>query len=197
MPRISSFSASSPSRLTVTIVRAGPRPRDAARRCGRCGRSESRWWESAGSRAATSRSAIASKISSMSGRRKISPPVRSTQLTCGFSRTSATHLVGRQLVGRLALPDVARLALVLAPVGEAEIQLEGRAAAGGRPSRSSATPSCAVARNHFGLASYRHPIDEPRHSGMPVRETTIVTMYVESLRRAAALHLDEPASSRT
>ena len=33
---------------------------------------------------------MASKISSMSGRRKISPPVRSTQLTSGFSRTSAT-----------------------------------------------------------------------------------------------------------
>ena len=68
----------------------------------------------------------------MSGRRKISPPVRSTQVTCGFSRTKREHFVGRQLVGRLALPDVAGLAAVLAPVREAEIQLQRRGGPDGR-----------------------------------------------------------------
>ena len=37
------------------------------------------------------------------------------------------HFVGGQLVGRLALPDVAGLAAVLAPVGQAEVQLERNA----------------------------------------------------------------------
>ena len=60
---------------------------------------------------------------SMSFRRKISPPVRSTQVMPG-SVDEREHFVGGQLVGRLALPDVAGLAAVLAPVGEAQIDLE-------------------------------------------------------------------------
>ena len=59
--------------------RCAPGPgRRSARRCARCGRSGSRWSESAGAPAAASRSTTASKISSMSGggrsRRRSGPP---------------------------------------------------------------------------------------------------------------------------
>src|SRR6185436_8582163 len=39
------------------------------------------------------------------------------------------HLVGGQFVGWLASPDVARLAAILAPVREAEVQLDRRGSA--------------------------------------------------------------------
>ena len=61
-------------------------------------------------------------------------------------------LVRRQLVGRLALPDVARLALVLAPVGETQIQLERSGGPmGGRPQQRHA--EMRRARDHFGFSS--------------------------------------------
>ena len=62
----------------------------------------------------------------MSGRRKISPPVRSDPGDVRVLADERDDFVGRQLVGRLALPDVARLAPVLAPVGQAEIELQRR-----------------------------------------------------------------------
>ena len=103
----------------------GPAAGNALDARARCGRSESRWSESAESRAAASRSTTASRMSSMSGRRKISPPVRSAHVMLRVLADERDDLVGRQLVGRLALPDVARLALVLAPVGEAQFSFSG------------------------------------------------------------------------
>ena len=73
---------------------------------------------------------IASKMSSMSGPEEDLAAGQVHPVDVRILADEREHFVGRQLVGRLPLPDVARLAPVLAPVGEAEIELQRR---GGSP----------------------------------------------------------------
>ena len=83
-------------------------------------------------------------------------------------------LAGRELVGRLPLPDVARLALVLAPVSETQIELErSRGPMCGRAQQRRAEGR--RARNHFGFSSYN---TRSMSQGLwkSLRDTTMVTI---------------------
>ena len=85
--------------------------------------------ESAAGRAVATPARRRRGSSSMSGRRKISPPVRSAQVMSGFSRTNAsTSSVVSSSVG-LRCQMLQVLAPVLAPVGQAQVDLRRR----GRP----------------------------------------------------------------
>ncbi len=110
MPRISSFSASSPSTLTVTIVRARLRPAMRARRSRRCGRSGSRW---------SGKCRIARRDQPVTIGLEDVVDVRPEEdlaagqvdpVDIGVLSHERDDFLRRQFVGRLALPDVARLA---------------------------------------------------------------------------------------
>ena len=96
---------------------------------------------------------IASKMSSMSRPQEDLAAGEIDPVDVRVLANERDDLVRRQLVGRLALPDVAGLALVLAPVGETQVEFEGSGRAmRGRPQQRGAEMSRAL--DHFGFSSW-------------------------------------------